>query len=170
MQVWHSYVLHFFFYDCHNGTEPIVELFPGFILFFFTSRRRHTRYGRDWSSDVCSSDLQIKTGRVRPALPYNNVFGNLIWFLRRNSEEPSQWRKTTTILIWPGASCSSSEAAIIGTCIKTSLGRLGQSGCKRCGTFLIVWRSCRRGLKLCRRSCGCSYRNGIRKAAPRQGQ
>src|SRR5690606_39381035 len=25
--------------------------------FFFTSRRRHTRFSRDWSSDVCSSDL-----------------------------------------------------------------------------------------------------------------
>src|SRR5947209_10511270 len=28
-----------------------------FIFFFFSSRRRHTRYWRDWSSDVCSSDL-----------------------------------------------------------------------------------------------------------------
>src|SRR5690554_8063188 len=27
------------------------------IYFFFSSRRRHTRCGRDWSSDVCSSDL-----------------------------------------------------------------------------------------------------------------
>src|SRR3712207_8049855 len=27
------------------------------ICFFFSSRRRHTRYWRDWSSDVCSSDL-----------------------------------------------------------------------------------------------------------------
>src|SRR5690606_39636847 len=26
--------------------------------FFFSSRRRHTRFSRDWSSDVCSSDLQ----------------------------------------------------------------------------------------------------------------
>src|SRR5690606_41109156 len=26
-------------------------------LFFFSSRRRHTRFSRDWSSDVCSSDL-----------------------------------------------------------------------------------------------------------------
>src|SRR5947209_4819100 len=26
-------------------------------IFFFSSRRRHTRYWRDWSSDVCSSDL-----------------------------------------------------------------------------------------------------------------
>src|SRR5690606_40406093 len=27
--------------------------------FFFSSRRRHTRFSRDWSSDVCSSDLNI---------------------------------------------------------------------------------------------------------------
>src|SRR3989442_15460664 len=27
------------------------------LFFFFSSRRRHTRCGRDWSSDVCSSDL-----------------------------------------------------------------------------------------------------------------
>src|SRR3712207_2422 len=28
------------------------------MCFFFSSRRRHTRYWRDWSSDVCSSDLE----------------------------------------------------------------------------------------------------------------
>src|SRR6266536_3984538 len=28
-----------------------------FFFFFFSSRRRHTRSTRDWSSDVCSSDL-----------------------------------------------------------------------------------------------------------------
>src|SRR5256884_759478 len=28
-----------------------------FTFFFFSSRRRHTRCSRDWSSDVCSSDL-----------------------------------------------------------------------------------------------------------------
>src|SRR5215208_1910689 len=27
-------------------------------FFFFSSRRRHTRWPRDWSSDVCSSDLE----------------------------------------------------------------------------------------------------------------
>src|SRR5690606_41131322 len=27
--------------------------------FFFSSRRRHTRFSRDWSSDVCSSDLLL---------------------------------------------------------------------------------------------------------------
>src|SRR3712207_8261608 len=29
------------------------------LYFFFSSRRRHTRYWRDWSSDVCSSDLTV---------------------------------------------------------------------------------------------------------------
>src|SRR3712207_9178172 len=29
------------------------------LIFFFSSRRRHTRYWRDWSSDVCSSDLDF---------------------------------------------------------------------------------------------------------------
>src|SRR2546429_1102500 len=29
----------------------------GYVFFFFSSRRRHTRCSRDWSSDVCSSDL-----------------------------------------------------------------------------------------------------------------
>src|SRR2546422_6635652 len=28
-----------------------------YLVFFFSSRRRHTRCSRDWSSDVCSSDL-----------------------------------------------------------------------------------------------------------------
>src|SRR5690606_40519457 len=28
------------------------------LIFFFSSRRRHTRFSRDWSSDVCSSDLE----------------------------------------------------------------------------------------------------------------
>src|SRR6266511_1575489 len=29
------------------------------VFFFFSSRRRHTRFSRDWSSDVCSSDLDL---------------------------------------------------------------------------------------------------------------
>src|SRR5204863_5861556 len=33
------------------------SIFFFFFFFFFSSRRRHTRSLRDWSSDVCSSDL-----------------------------------------------------------------------------------------------------------------
>src|SRR5690625_6752689 len=32
------------------------------LFVFFSSRRRHTRWPRDWSSDVCSSDLAIVEG------------------------------------------------------------------------------------------------------------
>src|SRR6266498_4869191 len=36
----------------------------GSSVFFFSSRRRHTRCGRDWSSDVCSSDLEVGFSRL----------------------------------------------------------------------------------------------------------
>src|SRR5215813_6552755 len=35
------------------------------FFFFFSSRRRHTRCGRDWSSDVCSSDLPCRATAAR---------------------------------------------------------------------------------------------------------
>src|SRR3989442_12359832 len=40
-------------------------LYMGFLCFFFSSRRRHTRCGRDWSSDVCSSDLTRRGTPIR---------------------------------------------------------------------------------------------------------
>src|SRR5256886_5243806 len=39
-------------------------------FFFFSSRRRHTRFDCDWSSDVCSSDL----GEISPADPLQAVY------------------------------------------------------------------------------------------------
>src|SRR5712675_2656089 len=38
------------------------------VVFFFSSRRRHTRCSRDWSSDVCSSDLLIDACYLRGGL------------------------------------------------------------------------------------------------------
>src|SRR5690606_40789826 len=43
-------------------------------FFFFSSRRRHTRFSRDWSSDVCSSDLKAGDWRydiIYPGLKMN---------------------------------------------------------------------------------------------------
>src|SRR2546429_834103 len=40
-----------------SGKPLIVESPSVDYFFFFSSRRRHTRCSRDWSSDVCSSDL-----------------------------------------------------------------------------------------------------------------
>src|SRR5687768_18245419 len=46
-----------------------------FFFFFFSSRRRHTRCSRDWSSDVCSSDLgsYLEVGRVAEAITHLRV-------------------------------------------------------------------------------------------------
>src|SRR5256886_10059035 len=38
-------------------------------IFLFSSRRRHTRFECDWSSDVCSSDLSLSSATVR-GLPF----------------------------------------------------------------------------------------------------
>src|SRR6266511_1646457 len=43
------------------------------FFFFFSSRRRHTRFSRDWSSDVCSSDLgDVNSGVLR--VPTATIF------------------------------------------------------------------------------------------------
>ena len=54
-----SFFLFFFFLFC--------------FVFFFSSRRRHTRLVRDWSSDVCSSDLKHCTTSAA-AVAFNRAF------------------------------------------------------------------------------------------------
>src|SRR5256884_407930 len=45
------------------------------FIFFFSSRRRHTRCSRDWSSDVCSSDYaSLLIALDRFGAPYPEVF------------------------------------------------------------------------------------------------
>src|SRR5690606_40943148 len=53
--------------------------------FFFSSRRRHTRFSRDWSSDVCSSDLFVFW---RPSRVHEQLWGAR--FNLRASEERSR--------------------------------------------------------------------------------
>src|SRR5690349_21956563 len=47
-----------------------------FFFFFFSSRRRHTRSLRDWSSDVCSSDLGEEQSIVVPEIEIENRDGD----------------------------------------------------------------------------------------------
>src|SRR5207249_11646329 len=49
LYLFYLYIFYLFFYF----------FFFVFFFFFFSSRRRHTRSKRDWSSDVCSSDLEV---------------------------------------------------------------------------------------------------------------
>src|SRR3712207_2426486 len=54
-----------------------------FFLFFFSSKRRHTRYWRDWSSDVCSSDLAARTVAERIAEELETPLGEVVgWKVR----------------------------------------------------------------------------------------
>src|SRR5205807_6943991 len=65
------------------------------LVFFFSSRRRHTRLQGDWSSDVCSSDLDIllingedwpghaKMGPTTPKLYHNDQDGTFSDVTRR---------------------------------------------------------------------------------------
>src|SRR5256886_1765252 len=48
------------------------------VAVFFSSRRRHTRFGCDWSSDVCSSDLNksLASCRLFDRHPSTSTFGN----------------------------------------------------------------------------------------------
>src|SRR2546422_5516806 len=61
-----------------------------FFFFFFSSRRRHTRCSRDWSSDVCSSDLRPVWKR-KPAMacPYTTSM-RLTRVGRRSYRRPMQ--------------------------------------------------------------------------------
>src|SRR5687768_18038543 len=47
----------FWLVDFFHLCDLLLFVFYFFFFFFFSSRRRHTRCSRDWSSDVCSSDL-----------------------------------------------------------------------------------------------------------------
>src|SRR5690349_24374687 len=82
------------------------------LFFFFSSRRRHTRSLRDWSSDVCSSDLPVqlapkvvrpKSSTVRamrsplPTCPSTFAFGTNISRKARRSEERRVGKECRTL-------------------------------------------------------------------------
>src|SRR6266481_6394304 len=53
-----------------------------FFFFFFSSRRRHTRWNCDWSSDVCSSDLQGREAKTTTASISHAALDRRISFAR----------------------------------------------------------------------------------------
>src|SRR5260221_11753551 len=53
-------------------------------LFFFSSRRRHTRSLCDWSSDVCSSDLGERRRRNHDAWPELEAAGRRVRLVRQD--------------------------------------------------------------------------------------
>src|SRR5438046_7702495 len=106
----------------------IIKLVLYFLVFFFSSRRRHTRLVSDWSSDVCSSDLQDRPVHAttpafnnreylageQPAQPLaNEVPGCRLKFFSGqphsclpNSDISEHWDAETNLNLYPRASPS----------------------------------------------------------------
>src|SRR3712207_8178883 len=75
--------------------------------FFFSSRRRHTRYWRDWSSDVCSSDLSFPLS-VHPSEV-------IMLVARHETPRASRWRVLASRALAPLA-CRSEERRVGKEC------------------------------------------------------
>src|SRR3712207_7715486 len=71
------------------------------LLFFFSSRRRHTRYWRDWSSNVCSSDLESN-----PPFRFSNVrglvriLGDSVWLDLPHWDTPGSTGSAKGKVVW----------------------------------------------------------------------
>src|SRR3712207_9366437 len=63
---------------------------------FFSSRRRRTRYWRDWSSDVCSSDRRALFGEEQLACPRCGS---------RDTEKPAEFGSTACKALWRCRTC-----------------------------------------------------------------
>src|SRR5258707_10895685 len=83
----------FFFFQAEDGIRDIGVTGVQTCALFFSSRRRHTRYWRDWSSDVCSSDLDV----VAPAPP--RVYG-VLRLARKRRQPALHARSPSTTLVF----------------------------------------------------------------------
>src|SRR5215510_12172970 len=75
------------------------------LFFFFSSRRRHTRWPRDWSSDVCSSDLVRATSlfRGRPADGWRLRSDGAGMDVLAGADEAGDFRFEGRLVLGPGA-------------------------------------------------------------------
>src|SRR3712207_7799181 len=70
-------------------------------MFFFSSRRRHTRYWRDWSSDVCSSDLApgFFTSEMTDTYPEGYIEGQMSRVLAGRKGDPMELAAALVFLV-----------------------------------------------------------------------
>src|SRR5690606_41083149 len=69
--------------------------FTFFFFFFFSSRRRHTRFSRDWSSDVCSSDLSsVPTSSAPASIATSMTLSSGVPGANRNWPQCLNWNAT----------------------------------------------------------------------------
>src|SRR2546421_7779713 len=105
---------------CYDRLDKVIDEY-NITFFFFSSRRRHTRSDRDWSSDVCSSDLRDRL----------TSFAGCSWGVGR-SRSWSGWPScnggsTTT---WPGSRTTSGWRPT-WHCSRSEERRVGKEGRSR---------------------------------------
>src|SRR2546426_4538205 len=83
-----------------------------YFFFFFSSRRRHTRLQGDWSSDVCSSDLD----RVKRSIAFPKPVRSVVRDGERAAviEVQRQIRRITTARTGAARGCQRSEERRVG--------------------------------------------------------
>src|SRR2546430_6495276 len=131
---------------------------PYRYFFFFSSRRRHTRFDCDWSSDVCSSDLD-RDGRdrrvyrrrraPRPALAYlsgGHVPQHVARRRGRTEHRPARRRADRRVRDRKSTRLNSSHSQIsyAAFCLKKKINRILSA--ERLGPRTL---SCRQQLRLC---------------------
>src|SRR5215469_11382051 len=80
------------------------------FFFFFSSRRRHTRSLRDWSSDVCSSDLRLRQKGLIQRQRKGNAF---VYHSRVAREEVERARARNAVTRLLGATPRAAVAALV---------------------------------------------------------
>src|SRR5699024_12137723 len=90
----------------------------------FSSRKRHTRSKRDWSSDVCSSDLMFRRGQHQETIEVPALYGlrrrtqevevydDIVLMVATKPDEPA--RKKRKIAAWQIGRASCRERVYIG--------------------------------------------------------
>src|SRR5207249_7479746 len=68
-----------------------------FYFFFFSSRRRHTRSKRDWSSDVCSSDLVRDGAGTITDVTANLTAAVAAGFIKGIAVDPQDWQRAFVV-------------------------------------------------------------------------
>src|SRR5690606_40461273 len=95
--------------------------------FFFSSRRRHTRFSRDWSSDVCSSDLTVN---VKVTWPPKRCSAGAVLVRARSAGSPGIAVPSLVLELGPleAETISTSGAALAGRSEERRVGKERRTG------------------------------------------